>query len=198
VAIHQSKADWEQLRDWTLLPKLPGTGRTQLRYSSDMTFQDWGALGDMIGGIAVVGSLVYLAIQIRQNTQQIARSIEATRLAALERNIESANRVREPLILNAEVAGLFLRGLGSYSELSGTDKFRFGLLLSSVLTAFQGAYLRSLSVGGDPMEFRGAARLVDSILENPGARAWLERNEPDWRPEFRQFVLDRLAAIDRR
>jgi len=163
-----------------------------------MTIQDWGALGDIVGGIAVVGSLVYLAIQIRQNTQQIAQSVRMTKLAALERNIESANRVREPLILNPEVAGLFLRGLSSYGELSGTDRFRFGLLLSSTLTAFQGAYLRSLNVGGDPMQFRGATRLIDSIMESPGARAWLENNEPDWRPEFRQFINERLEEIDRR
>ena len=39
-----------------------------------MTIQDLGALGDMIGGVAVVASLIYLAIQIRQNTPGLPRS----------------------------------------------------------------------------------------------------------------------------
>lgn len=49
-----------------------------------MTIQDLGALGEIIGAVAVVASPIYLAIQIRQNTQQISQDVEATRLAALE------------------------------------------------------------------------------------------------------------------
>ena len=163
-----------------------------------MTIQDWGALGDMIGGIAVVASLVYLAIQIRQNTQQMIRSIEATKLAALERNMDAANRVRDLLILNPDVTDLFLKGLNAYEGLKSSEKFRFGLLMSNTFGAFQEAYLRTLTIGGDPLEFRGSARLIDTILDNPGARIWIERHEPDWRPEFQRFIEERLATIDRR
>ncbi|MGD8359498.1 MAG: hypothetical protein PVJ33_18005 [Lysobacterales bacterium] len=164
----------------------------------NMTIQDWGALGDLIGAVAVVASLIYLAIQIRQNTQQIERSVEAAKREALERNIESSNRIRELLILNSEVTDLFLKGLGAREELAGSEKFRFAMLMSNTFSAFQGAYLRTLTTGSDPLEFRGTARLIDSILDNPGARAWLESNEPDWRPEFQRFIEERLATIDRR
>ncbi len=34
-----------------------------------MTIQDLGAIGDMVGGVAVLSDLVYLAIQIKQNTK---------------------------------------------------------------------------------------------------------------------------------
>ena len=34
-----------------------------------MTIQDLGAIGDLLGGIAVVVTLIYLAVQIRQNTK---------------------------------------------------------------------------------------------------------------------------------
>jgi len=162
-----------------------------------MTIQDWGALGDMIGGIAVVASLIYLAIQIRQNTQQIAHSIETSRLSAFERNIESANRVRELLIRDSDLARLFLRGSEEYDDLDSSEKFRFGLVMSNIMTAFQGAYLRHISVGGDPLQFQGTARLIDSILGNAGARVWLDQHEADWRPEFREFIEVRLANLDR-
>ena len=162
-----------------------------------MTIQDWGALGEMIGGVAVVVSLVYVAVQIRQNTQQIARSVEATRLAAFERNIESANRIRELMMLNPDLGELYLRGLKSYRGLESFEKFRFGLLMRNTLTAAQGAYLRHTSVGGDPLDFEGATRLIDSILDNPGVRTWLEPNKADWRPEFRSFIEERLANLDR-
>jgi len=162
-----------------------------------MTMQDWGALGDMVGGIAVVASLIYLAIQIRQNTQQIAQSMEAAKLGALERSIESANRIRELMILHTDVADLFLRGLRDYDGLAGAERFRFDLLMSNTLSSFQGAYLRTQSVGGDPLQFEGTARLIDSLLQNPGARAWLANSNPDWRPQFREFIEQRLAAMNR-
>ena len=34
-----------------------------------MSIQDWGAIGEILGGIAVVISLVYLAVQLRMNTK---------------------------------------------------------------------------------------------------------------------------------
>ena len=163
-----------------------------------MTIQDWGAIGEMIGGIAVVVSLVYLAVQIRQNTQQMVRSAEASRLAAFERNIESANAIRELLIVHPEIASLMLRGLESYDDLESTERFRFGMLMRNTLTAYQGAYLRHVALGGDSIDFEGAGQQMDSILCTPGARAWLEQNKTDWRPEFREYVESRLAIAGQR
>ena len=34
-----------------------------------MTLQDWGSIGEVIGALAVVVTLIYLAKQIRQNTR---------------------------------------------------------------------------------------------------------------------------------
>ena len=39
-----------------------------------MDFETLGNLGDFLGGIAVIATLVYLALQIRQNTSQIAEN----------------------------------------------------------------------------------------------------------------------------
>lgn len=160
-----------------------------------MTIQDLGALGDMIGGVAVVASLIYLAIQIRQNTHQISQNVEATRFAAFERNIESANRMRELLILHPDLAELYLRGMKDFDSLDGGDRFRFDMLMRNVLIAFQGAFLRQRWFDSDPLRFAGAGKLLDSILTSPGTRAWLEQGEFDWRPEFRDFVDERLAKV---
>ena len=44
-----------------------------------MTIQDWGAIGEVVGAAAVVASLIYLAVQIRQNTLQLrANSYDLT------------------------------------------------------------------------------------------------------------------------
>jgi len=46
-----------------------------------MTLQDLGALGELVGGLAVVLSLAYVAYQVRQNSRQIeqnSRHLEAS------------------------------------------------------------------------------------------------------------------------
>ncbi len=37
-----------------------------------MTIQDWGAIGEIVGGVGVIVTLIYLAAQIRQNTKYLA------------------------------------------------------------------------------------------------------------------------------
>ena len=41
-----------------------------------------GNIGDFVGGIAVIATLVYLAVQVRQNTQQLRASALSTSTAA--------------------------------------------------------------------------------------------------------------------
>jgi hypothetical protein len=153
------------------------------------------AVAEAVGTLAVLVSLIYVALQIRQSTQQFARSVEANQLAAFERNIESGNRIRELMILHPDLARLLLNGFRSYKTLEREEKFRFGMLLRNILSSIQGGYIRQLSIEHDPMKFEGSALVLDEILVHPGVQEWLSENEPDWRPQFREFVDKRLAAI---
>jgi len=44
-----------------------------------MTIQDWGAVGELVSAIAVLATLVYLAIQIKQNTSATRAQIHQSR-----------------------------------------------------------------------------------------------------------------------
>lgn len=157
-----------------------------------------GAIAEVSGVIAIFVSLVYVGIQIRQNTRQISLTVDAYRLSAFERSVESGNHIRELLITNQELTELFLTGLESFINLGPTQQMRFSMLLRNMFSGIQGAYVRQRSVEHDPLGFEGQERLVDSILKNPGAREWLDKNDPDWHPEFRGFVADRLKLIEQK
>jgi len=163
-----------------------------------MNWEAIGAIAEAVGTVAVLVSLIYVAAQIRQNTKQASRNLEANQLAAFERNVESGNRIRELLILHPDLAQLLLSGFKSYKALDGPDRFRFGMLLRNIFSGIQGGYIRQVSVAHDPQEFAGTARVLDEVLVHRGTREWLDENEPDWRPEFREFVAARLAAIRQR
>ena len=158
-----------------------------------MTIQDWGAIGEIIGAAAVVASLIYLAVQIRQNTRRMTLTLESAKLAAFERNVESGNRTRELLISNPELADLFLRGVTDYEGLRPTDKFRCDLLFRNVFSSIQGGYVRQQAIDNDAARLSGAVAVVDSLVKSKGVRDWLADNTPDWRPEFAACVRERAA-----
>ena len=161
-----------------------------------MSIQDWGAIGEIVGALAVVASLIYLAVQIRQSTRQISLSLESAKLESFERTIESSNHAREILITNPEVTELFLRGISSYRNLPDSDKFRCNMLFRNLLSAFQGGYIRQLAMGGDPEQLEGTIKSLNTLLRNPGVRQWLEEVETDWRPEFANVIADCVRAND--
>ena len=161
-----------------------------------MSIQEWAAVAEIVGAIAVVASLVYLAVQIRQNTHGLKMTLKSTELAAFERNVETGNRLRELFIVNDEVAELYVRGLKSSADLSESDKMRFGMILSNVFSALQGAYVRQLTYGNDPENFSGSERMLDSLIRRSSVRDWLARNDPDWRPQFAAMVRRRVQLFE--
>lgn len=159
-----------------------------------MTIGEWAAIAEIVGALAVVASLVYLAVQIRQNTRQLSLNLEAAELAAFERNVDSGNHVRELFILNEDIAALYARGIRGYLALDDTERLRFGMLLSNIFSALQGAYIRQLTYAHDPDKFAGSLRTLDELLRLRGVAEWLQNNEPDWRPEFAALVAERRRA----
>ena len=160
-----------------------------------MTIQDWGAIGEIVGAIAVVASLIYLAIQIRQNTAQISRSIESDRFAAFERNATSGNRWRELLLVNKDLADLFTRGARSYRDLDPAERFRFGLLMRNTFSDVQVAFIRNQHVGKEDRNSGGFEHIVTGLFEHPGILEWIERSDVDWHPEFKAAVKEIYAEI---
>ncbi len=49
-----------------------------------LTIQDLGALGELLGSVAVLATLIYLALQTRQNTMAIGAQLDAVRLNAVQ------------------------------------------------------------------------------------------------------------------
>jgi hypothetical protein len=161
-----------------------------------MSIQEWAAIAEIVGAVAVVASLVYLAVQIRQNTHGLTMNLKSTELAAFERNVDAGNRIREIFILNPDVSELFARGKSSYTDLDSSDRIRFDMLLSNVFSAFQGAYIRQLTYSNDPENFAGSERLLDSYIRCSGVRDWLSSNNPDWRPQFAALVQQRMHLFE--
>ena len=91
-----------------------------------MTLEDLGNIGEFVGAIGVVVSLLYLAIQIRRSNL----------LATAESNRFGQHAPIEPImaiVQDPEVARIFREGLGDRDALSSDEKVRFDMLLGSLI-----------------------------------------------------------------
>ena len=89
-----------------------------------MTIQDLGSIGEVVGAIATVGTLLYLAAQIRANTHAVQAEARRSHFAAGRSNNTS-------IIENADVAELFQRGLTDPESLDAVEQTRFDFLMAS-------------------------------------------------------------------
>ena len=78
-----------------------------------MTIVELGALGEFVAAIAVVITLIYLALQIRQNTR-------ATHAASFHAITDSFNHVNVSLAQTPALTRIWLAGATERSSLSGT------------------------------------------------------------------------------
>jgi len=65
-----------------------------------MTLDDLGNIGEFVGSIGVVVSLVYLAIQIRRDTAQAALQVKATHATAFQNLIDHHSSLQMQMMTN--------------------------------------------------------------------------------------------------
>jgi hypothetical protein len=75
-----------------------------------LSWQDLGDIGEMVSAIAVVISLVYLAFQIRQNTNQIEQNTKTARATAFDSSISHAMVARQAIFENEDIARIWHKG----------------------------------------------------------------------------------------
>jgi hypothetical protein len=121
-------------------------------------------VAEIVGAIAIVLSLIFVGLQIRQNTNQIEAASFQTGLHF----IQSVN----DLTATPESADLIIRGMNDFEALSQIDKARFDSKLANLTNDFLVArqfYLQG-SLSAD--EFAGFDRVMAQMLRAPGAAQW--------------------------
>jgi hypothetical protein len=155
-----------------------------------MNWQAIGAVGELIGGIAVVLSLIYIAIQMRQNTRQIRENTLALQLSSRENAQQAFSRWRQ-VVIDSEMSDLYLRGRHDYEGLTRPERFRFGLVLQELLLSFEGIFqLVQASIYPRSRWEAAQGKALRALFGQPGARAWFGRNRHVFLPEF-------AAEVDR-
>ncbi len=95
-----------------------------------MTLENLGNIGELVGAVGVIASLLYLASQIRQSTS-------LSRVQARESVVDSWHGWHHPLAENAELASIWTRGLSAFDSLSPEEQTRFVAQLAPFVAHFE-------------------------------------------------------------
>ncbi len=96
--------------------------------------QRWSLIAEIVGGIAVVLSIVYLAVEVQRNTNAIQSQ---TQQGLLELVAED-NMV---VATNAELADLYVRAQKNLAGLTEVERERYKRLVSHAFNIWEQAFL---------------------------------------------------------
>jgi len=130
---------------------------------------------------AVVISLIYVGIQVRQNTHAI-------NLTAAH-NISESFRDSHALIAeNADLCEIWFRGMQDLDSLAGPEKLRFYLYMHNFFELFEHAYYSWQKQALDPRLWAGIYRRFLTLKTSPGWRGYWESRKAMFHEDFVRYV----------
>lgn len=141
------------------------------------TLESLGNLGDFIGGIGVVATLAYLAVQVRQNTAALRTASRQAIVAGM----------RDHVRLALEPGGdSFLRAAEAFPDVSPEEHRYFATRINDLLLFFQGAHAPHEAGTLEDETYHSYLDLVAASVSTPGgARYW---------EQVRSIYTPRMAA----
>lgn len=145
-----------------------------------MNWEAAGAIGEILGAIAVVVSLFYLASQIKTQNKE-------SRLAA-QHQVLTAFREASLIMSDPELAEIFLRGNTEIESLTDIEKFRMIAVLNPVIRVLEEAYDQFIHGRLDEEKWEGMVRQYSSYLSAPCFQLVWKVRRDHYQEEFRFFV----------
>lgn len=153
-----------------------------------MNWEAIGAVGETVGALAVLLTLVYLAIQIRQNT----RSVQA---AAVDSANTQVSRIREVVLSNADLTSLYRRGNEDPLSLSEDEIIRYRLLVHNICAALSNSLTQS-SVSGLSWNISQVnLTVLKRVMATPGGRWFWDLYRHEFEETFQSTCDDIYAEI---
>ncbi len=140
-----------------------------------------GNLGEFVGALAVVATLIYLAIQVRHSAKLLEINNEASkenarfaRAAAIDRHSDVVSRWRGRLIASEAVARLWQSAIDG-EQLDGVERVRWENLIIDWINTYRSNFYRAKAVGDEGLARQAVMTVVPLINQSPVLREfWFE------------------------
>jgi len=154
-----------------------------------MTWDAIGAVAELLGAAGVIASLLYLALQIRQNT----RTERARAFQVLFSEYNGHNHV----MFGKENIDLVVSGMLTIDDLKAGDRLRFDHLMMGYINAIESTLFskNAYLLGEETMENWGFV-MRTRFLPYPGLRDWWSEARQIFTPETQAWVDAQINLTD--
>jgi len=150
-----------------------------------MNWEAISAVGEIIGAIAVIATLIYLAIQVKD-------SARATRSEALTDATTAMQAFYLEIGSNPQASELFLDGLTNPDSLSKHAQYQFVFLLHSGFLGFQRTFFLAEKGTLDIHLRDSIGTAIHAVNHLPGMQFYWRQRKAFFQPEFVDWVEDLL------
>jgi hypothetical protein len=140
-----------------------------------------GAIGQVVGAVAVVISLIYLAREVRRNTG-------ATHLTAMRSMHDAYNHWIQLLAQYPDLNDLYNRGIHDFESLEGNDRGRFFVLMNGEFRNFEEIYHLKAKGHLEEDVWHGWEAAMRDTNGYPGVQAWWRLRSHRFSEGFVKFV----------
>lgn len=139
------------------------------------------AITEILGVVAVVVSLIYLAIQIRQNSASIKAS-------TYDSILSQATNLHTLLLSNEAISDAWIKGLNAPDELETVERLRFNSYMLRLFRMLEGFH-RQAAIGLlDSEVFEASWSEILEFSRKPGMIDWWQNNRQHFTSAFRKYV----------
>jgi hypothetical protein len=152
-----------------------------------VTLSELADIGQVVGGVAVVASLVYLAQQVRQNTR-------AVRGSTLHLNTDLWAAIFSRLA-DHTVAQAYVAGMGGAPEIKPLHYTQFYFVCKAMFLGLEDQFYQARQGILDPEIYAAYERASSAqLLAFPGFRIWWQQTRSTFSPDFVARVDEMIAA----
>jgi hypothetical protein len=146
-----------------------------------VTLQDLGSIGEFLGAVGVILSLVYLAIQVRHNTRAVRSSTRQEVMRGMQAYISL-------VASDSDTANFYERGLSDSCDLSRAERIRFSQLLTQFFFSAGQVYDAYREGSLDPEAWEAQKEILCWYLKQPGVKRWWSNSRSTVPASFADFV----------
>lgn len=151
-----------------------------------MSLEQLGLIAEIVGAIAIVITLVYLAIQIKGSAQ-------SSRSAAVTDATTAMQSFYQELGTNPATSKLFLEGLTNPDALSQQDQFQYLMLMHSCYLGFQRSFFLAREGTLDFALRDSIGTAIHAVNHLPGMHFYWRQRKGYFQPEFAGWIEGLLA-----
>jgi hypothetical protein len=139
------------------------------------------AIGQIVGALAVVISLIYVASEVRRNTS-------ATQLAAMRSMRDAFNQWIQQLAQYPDLTEIYNRGIHDFESLERTDSARFSILMHGAFRNFEEIYYLRAKGHLEQGVWRGWDTAMRDVNGYPEVQSWWRLRSHWFNEEFAKFI----------